>query len=120
VMFITDLFRQRFYLQPGTESGIHWRAGLLRIAKWPFLLKALWLVIRNKPFQYVVTPKIRSVASRRMLLLPHATIAAVVSAAWLVGMRTGAIRDGGVHLCAATMVALSVGLIASETRHRRG
>ena len=120
VMFITDLFRQRFYLQPGTESGIHWRAGLLRIAKWPFLLKALWLVIRNKPFQYVVTPKIRSVASRRMLLLPHATIAAVVSAAWLVGMRTGAIRDGGVHLCAATMVALSVGLIASEARHRRG
>lgn len=110
----SDLFRQRYYLQRQTETGIHWRAGLLRYAKWPFTIKALLLVVQNKPFCYVVTPKTRTIGSRRMLLIPHGTIAAIVGVAWIVGMQAASIHGNSLQITAAIVVAGSVGLILSE------
>jgi hypothetical protein len=120
VLFVSDLFRQRFYLQPRREAGIHWRAGILRLAKWPFVWNAFWLVVRNKPFAYVVTPKTRTTRAGRMLLLPHGLIAAIVTAAWMAGELSGNIHRQSLHLVAAAIVALSIGLIWSETPRKHG
>jgi Glycosyltransferase like family 2 len=120
LMFSSDMFRQRFYLQPKTETGIHWCAGLLRLAKWPFLLKAFWLVVRNQQFQYVVTPKTRSASSSRMLLRAHGAVVVLVASAWVVGVLVGQVHGWLVHIWAAAIIALSVGLILSETQHRNG
>jgi hypothetical protein len=120
VLFVSDLFRQRFYLQPDVEAGIHWRAGLLRVAKWPFVWKAFWLVILNKPFSYVVTPKGKSSDTRRRLMLPHGIVAAAIAIAWAIGVIVGNVRDASLHVLAATLVAMSLGVILLEGALKRG
>ena len=44
-MSLCHLYRQRFFLDPAREGGIHWRTRLLRLAKAPFLLLAVVDVI---------------------------------------------------------------------------
>jgi cellulose synthase/poly-beta-1,6-N-acetylglucosamine synthase-like glycosyltransferase len=116
----TDLYRQHFYLQPETEAGFHWRPAVLRLAKWPFVWKALWLAIRNKPFQYVVTPKTRTSQSSRRLTIPHGMLAALVLAAWVIGARRGLSQGWLLELCAAAMISISLGLIVLESLSGHG
>jgi cellulose synthase/poly-beta-1,6-N-acetylglucosamine synthase-like glycosyltransferase len=49
-----ELFRQRFFLRP-SERGLHWRAGLLRAAKWPVVLLALYEAMRPRTWSYSIT-----------------------------------------------------------------
>jgi len=114
-IFLTDLFRQRFYLQPKTEIGLHWRACLLRLAKWPFTLFALWLALRNRPFHYVVTPKVVGSRAGGRLLIPHGLIAAVLMTAWGVGWQLGVAQTALVQFVAAAIIALSISLILLES-----
>jgi cellulose synthase (UDP-forming) len=114
VLIASDLFRQRFYLQPEKEVGVHWRAGLLRLAKWPFVWKAFWLVLRNKPFAYVVTPKTKPPSKRWRLMLPHGSVAVLTALAWGVGVFTGNVRNGSIHVVAGLIVMLSLTLILAE------
>ena len=120
VLFVSDLFRQRFYLRPDVEAGIHWRAGLLRVAKWPFVWKAFWLMVRNKPFAYVVTPKTKSSGTRRRLMLPHGIVAVTVAVAWAIGVIVGNGGVGSVHIFAAALIAISLGVILFEGAVRHG
>ena len=120
VLFVSDLFRQRFYLQPDVETGIHWRAGLLRMSKWPFVLRAFWLVARNKPFAYEVTPKAKSSGAQRRLLLPPGIVAVVVAIAWAIGVIVGPVRDGSLHILAAAIVAMSLAMILLEGAQKHG
>jgi cellulose synthase/poly-beta-1,6-N-acetylglucosamine synthase-like glycosyltransferase len=119
VIFLSDFFRQHFYLQPKIEMGVHWRAGLLRLAKWPFTVAAIWQVVRNRPFRYVVTPKVTSSPGRRRLLIPHGLIALLLIAAWVTGYRLGVPQSRVVELCAAVVIVLSITLILleSSTQH---
>jgi cellulose synthase/poly-beta-1,6-N-acetylglucosamine synthase-like glycosyltransferase len=120
VIFATDLYHQRFYLRPKTEAGLHWRAGVLRAAKWPFVWKALWLVMRNERFHYVVTPKTKPAYTSKMLLIPHGTVIALVVAAWIIGVRHRVAHEWPVQLCAAAIIAFSIGLIALEAMSGHG
>ena len=120
VIIVTDFYRQRFYLRPEIEAGLHWRAAVLRSAKWPFVWKALGMIVRNAPFHYVVTPKIKVEQSRGILLIPHGIVAALVGAAWATGVLRGLTPGLPVHLCAATIIALSLGLVALEALPKYG
>jgi len=115
IIFFSDFFRQRFYLQAKIEIGLHWRAGLLRLAKWPFTLLALWLIVQNRTFQYVVTPKLRSSRTRRRLLIPHGVIAVILVAAWAVGYQLGIQQSRSARFCAAAIIVLSLTLIWLES-----
>ena len=42
-----ELYQQRFFLGGWDERGLHWRAGLLQLAKWPYLGLALLDVLRR-------------------------------------------------------------------------
>jgi hypothetical protein len=55
----TNCYRQRFFLGGRTEWGLHWRAGLLQLAKWPYLGLALLEVLFDRHYPYWVTPKMR-------------------------------------------------------------
>jgi len=114
VLIASDLFRQRFYLQPEKEAGVHWRAGLLRLAKWPFIWKAFWLVLRNQPFGYVVTPKNKAPNQRSRLMMPHGSVAFLTALAWGIGDFTNNARNASIHVVAALIVTLSLTLILTE------
>lgn len=60
---LDEFYRQRFYLDWRTEWGLHWRAGLLNLAKCPSLLAALVDVLLNRRFAYETTPKTRASSS---------------------------------------------------------
>lgn len=120
VIIATDWYRQRFYLRPEIEAGLHWRAAVLRAAKWPFVWKALGMIVRKGPFDYVVTPKVKAEQSSRMLLIPHGTLAALIGAAWVIGVQRGLTLGLPTHLCAASIIALSIGLVALEALPKYG
>lgn len=113
VLMGCDFYRQRFYLNRQTETGLHWRAALLHLAKWPYTLLALCEVIVNRRVQYAVTAKVKS---RRGYLLfwPHVTVAILVAVAWLIGNAFGRITEPLLHIWAAVTVVCSLGLALTE------
>jgi cellulose synthase/poly-beta-1,6-N-acetylglucosamine synthase-like glycosyltransferase len=64
-------YRQRFYLNPSGEWGTYWRSGLLRYAKWPIFLWALWDVVVGRHVPYALTAKMRAESRSSMLVIPH-------------------------------------------------
>lgn len=72
--FLLDFWRQRYFLLPSREMGTHWRATLLRIAKWPYLALGAWQAARGTERAYSVTPKTRT-GRPSSKLWPHLAIA---------------------------------------------
>lgn len=52
-----ELFRQRFYLDWRAERGLHWSAGVLGFAKWPWFALALLDVVAGRRVGYTITDK---------------------------------------------------------------
>jgi cellulose synthase (UDP-forming) len=110
---LAELYRQRFYLEWKTEWGLHWRAGLLQLAKWPYLLSALFDVIQDRRVPYTLTTKVKS-TSRRRMMWPQAVVAAFVGSAWAMGILSGAPITPFLHLTAAAAIAGSLFLLLTE------
>jgi cellulose synthase (UDP-forming) len=112
-----ELFRQRFYLDPRRESGLHWRAFILRWLRWPQLLLALWDVILNRRPAYAITAKVTGAGLKWEFLWPHLLSVVMVSGCWWLGVLTGqatalshAILAGVV--AATTVLLTRIGLAA--------
>ena len=106
-------FRQRFYLNRLTESGVPWRSWLLRFAKWPFLLWALVDVLRNKRFDYLITPKVPQNSGSNVLIKAHLPGLALVGAVWLLTAIYGGPVSTVASMLAGMFVVFTTGLIAS-------
>jgi cellulose synthase (UDP-forming) len=110
-----ELFRQRFFLRP-SERGLHWRAGLLRAAKWPVVLLALYEAMRPRTWSYSITRKSAGQSRSRLLTVPHLTVLAVLASAFVLGAVIDHEREPAV-LTAALLVSLqSLGLVLSSRR----
>jgi glycosyl transferase family 2 len=112
----SDFFRQRFFLNPG-ERGIHWRAGLLRFAKWPVVLLALKDALRPRRVEYALTAKTRQPPQRSLLVAPHALSIAFLAGAGVFGALVNDVHTGPLWSTAAVLIALP--LIAMATSLRR-
>lgn len=88
VLQLCEFYRQRFYLTRRQERGWHWRAALLRYAKWPWFLAAVVDVISNTDKPYELTSKVPSGPGQHMLLWPNLflflAMLAVVLFDWLL------------------------------------
>jgi len=82
---VLEFFRQRFYLDPDTEGGMHWRSALLWYAKWPWLLAAVIDVVRNRRLAYVITPKVGERGFFRAFAFTHVFLAVGIVLAWMAG-----------------------------------
>ena len=100
---LCEFYRQRFFLDPKTEGGLHWRAGLLRYAKWPHVLLALYEAVSGKRHPYVITRKVAAAGKEWTVAACHGVIAAFVIGAWAVGVARG--------LGTNTVLAASAGVI---------
>ncbi|MDQ3548862.1 MAG: hypothetical protein M3439_08590, partial [Chloroflexota bacterium] len=78
VLQVCEFYRQRFYLNPRHEVGLHWRGGLLAIAKWPIIFVALIDAVRGKYGSYVITRKVYRRSRDVALLLPHGMVIVLV------------------------------------------
>ncbi|MGH9949628.1 MAG: glycosyltransferase [Pyrinomonadaceae bacterium] len=104
VSLLCTFYRQRFYLDRKREWGLHWRAGVLQVAKYPYLLLALFLVILNRRFEYSITDKLRRSSRSYKPFLPHLFMAAVVGSGWIVGIGLGHTIPTVLHIAAAATV----------------
>jgi cellulose synthase (UDP-forming) len=111
---LCELYRQRFYLDWKNEWGLHWRAGLLQLSKWPYVLLALFDVLVDRRIPYVLTPKVSNHSKASMLMGPQFVVVAVLSTAWIVAILKGVAISPFLHLCTAAVVAMSLLLILTE------
>jgi cellulose synthase (UDP-forming) len=111
-----DLFRQSFFLERERERGFHWRAGLLRLAKWPQVLLALRDALAGPNRGYTMTRKVSSSRKRYAAAPAHLLVAAIVAAAWSTGMARGVIHNDALSIGAAVVIALSLLVAVSELR----
>ena len=114
VLQLCAFFRQCFYLDRRSESGLHWRAWLLRYAKWPYFLLALLDVVLRRQFPYALTRKVGNRSRRRTLLWPHLLVTAFICVAWLTGIYNGRVVNPMLHILAGMIVVGSIGLVLTE------
>jgi cellulose synthase (UDP-forming) len=107
-------YRQKFYLDPRKEWGIHWRAGLLRYAKWPVFIRALWDVAVGRRVPYALTRKVKAESRSRLLLVPHALVVATLCAACATGLLLGRDVPSLLYWVAAAVAATSLSLILTD------
>jgi cellulose synthase (UDP-forming) len=112
-LLVGRFYSQRFYLDPSRERGVHWRAALLRLAKWPTFLVAVGSVVRGRPVPYALTPKVRGSALSLAIVGPHLAIAVIVSSAWGIGVASGHAIHPLLHLFAGLTTVASLGLAAT-------
>jgi cellulose synthase/poly-beta-1,6-N-acetylglucosamine synthase-like glycosyltransferase len=111
---LCELYRQRFYLDWKKEWGLHWRAGLLQFAKWPYVLLAFFDVLMDRRIPYVLTPKVSYHSKASILMWPQLVVVAVLSTAWIVSFLKGVVISPFLHLGAAGVMAISLILILTE------
>jgi hypothetical protein len=114
VLQVNDFFRQRFFLKPRQEWGFHWRAGLLRYAKWPQVLSATWDVTVNRVIPYVLTTKQDTKRRQSIVLWPHLFSAVILGLAWAAGAAVQNGSDRYVVAWAIAIIACCLGLFMSQ------
>ena len=115
---IWERYRQRFYLGGPSERGMHWRAGLVQFAKWPYQLAAFTDVVFNRQFPYVATSKMVGPSRSSFVLWPHMITIAVMGMAWGIGLMIHGTLPVTIQVCAGVAMALTVGLLITEWRGR--
>jgi len=111
---LCEWYRQRVYLDWQAERGCHWRAALLTLAKWPYILLALGDVIWRQRFAYIMTRKTAATAKQRMLVWPYSLVIVLTVLAWGIGLLRGHAMHLTIHGSALGIIAASLGLLLSE------
>ena len=115
VLQACEFYRQRFFLDVRSEAGLHLRSGIMRFAKWPYIVLALVDVVRSRHHAYLMTRKTKG-RNGYLLIPPHLAGAAFVTVATVLGTVRGADRAPVILLAAAVFVVMSLGLCLSELR----
>ena len=108
VLQLSNLYRQRFFLERRREWGVHWRSAILQLAKWPWFVLALWQAMLRRPVGYAITAKRPGRRRRRLLLWPHLAVVTTLLAAWAVGTAMGHVRPPSVLAWAAVTIVGSL------------
>jgi len=114
VLQLCEFYRQRFYLDPIKERGIHWRVILLQYGKWPWFILALVDVLFAREVPYILTSKVESKSKNHPLLLPNLLIIAFLCGAWAIGQRLGVVVHPLVYIVASIFFIGSIILIWTD------
>jgi cellulose synthase (UDP-forming) len=109
-----DGYRQRFFLNRRREWGLHWRAGLLRWAKWPSVGLALLEVVLGRHHSYAIMRKVRTSAPSAMVARAHLPVMLLLGLAWLTGVEGRKAIPVALHLWTAAIMLSTLALIWTE------
>jgi glycosyl transferase family 2 len=112
VLQLCDFYRQRFYLHPRQECGVHWRGAFLRFAKWPYVAVALIEAVFRRQRGYAITLKVKR--DRAFATLPHVLTVLLLGTAWIVGTWHHSIHSHVIDGLAAAVVAASAAVVLTE------
>ncbi len=108
---LCEFYRQRFFLDPQREMGIHWRSHILAYVKWPIFLLAIYDVLTCNRGAYTLTWKARTKSRHSVLLVPHILIIGVIGIARVIGLIFRRITNPLLHISGAISVLSSLGAI---------
>jgi cellulose synthase (UDP-forming) len=114
-----EIYRQKFYLDPKGERGLHWRAAILSWAKWPQMSLAIWDVLRNRHPTYTITDKSTHRSERSAWLWPHFAASGIVASCWFIGC-IGGNYSPLLHVMAAAVALAPIGLYFADRVSGRG
>jgi len=112
VLISCDFYRQRFYLRPRLEWGLHWRAMILKYAKWPWLVIALFDAVSGSTNRFDITAK-KNVHASRAVTVPHALVGLAIGSVWVISLLTDRHPDALVQVIAAIAVLTSIAIAAT-------
>jgi cellulose synthase/poly-beta-1,6-N-acetylglucosamine synthase-like glycosyltransferase len=112
VLQLCDFYRQRFYLHPRQERGVHWRGAFLRFAKWPYVALALVEALFSRERGYAITLKVKQ--KRAFATLPHVLTLVVLASAWIIGAWRHGIHNHVIDALAVAVAAISAAVILTE------
>ncbi|MGH7540854.1 MAG: glycosyltransferase [Gemmatimonadota bacterium] len=115
VLAALDLYRQRFFLDRRSEWGLHLRAAVLRVAKWPQLTLAVWDVIRDRRPSYDVTEKRSGAPATTALVVPQAVALGGLLGAFGLHLAIGSRPPALVWIGWGACVAWVLGLLWTAT-----
>lgn len=110
-----ELYRQRFYLDWQGERGLHWRVGVLALAKWPWFLLALLDILAARRIGYVVTRKTEQSGVYTPFVAVNLGLAAVSADIWAAGHVFGPLSAYG-HAAGMVTVLCFAGLALTGLR----
>jgi hypothetical protein len=111
---VCEFYRQRFYLDPRSEWGLHWRAALLHLAKWPHHLCALYDVVSGQQKAYALTPKVQAKDRGSSLFCPHLIVILSVCAALIIRVASGSAIHPTLGVLAIVVATVCLVLIWTE------
>jgi hypothetical protein len=122
---VSETYLWQFYFKAAQRRGPHWRAAVLRLAKWPRVFWALWLVLRDAPFPYIVTPKATAHTGEKMLAVPHLVILLFLTLSLIAGIATHHQPGTGEYAWAAffglfSLTMIGIDLCSSPSRRVPG
>lgn len=108
ILISCDLYQQKFFLDCREERGLHWRAHLLMMAKWPYFLLALCQAITRRKEPYFLTKKVGWIGKKQYIRFfwPHVIATGFLCAAWVGGI----IFERNVHAALQVVAALTVSI----------
>ena len=115
VLQLTAFYPQRFYLDVRREWGLHWRVGLLRWGKWPYILVGFLGAAINHKVPYTLTVKVKTTSKPSMLLVPHAIVVTALIVAWVIGTLLGRQLHPLLLSGVAFTIVMSIGLMWTAT-----
>lgn len=114
VIGICEFYRQRFYLDWKKEKGMHWRAGLLQFAKWPYMLLAIWDVFVNHRPAYEMTAKVKSGSKQFLLKWPNFFVFGVLGSSFIYYLIENQSVNPVIVLTTVFFLFCSFGLVLTE------
>jgi hypothetical protein len=114
VFWMVDRFRQRYYLDPEREEGIHWRSLVLQYAKWPYFANALWHALRGWRGDFDVTRKSGTANARGSIAIPHVALAVVMAIALALRLALHGVPRPALLWSAVAFIAFSLLLAFTE------
>jgi cellulose synthase/poly-beta-1,6-N-acetylglucosamine synthase-like glycosyltransferase len=116
-VILCDFYRQRFFLDPTSELGLHWRSGLVAFLKWPYFVLAFGDSIRGNYGSYTITSKTRRPATPRGFAVTHGVVFLLVASAWTINFLRGPTEFLALHI--ATGFTSITSLVAVITALRQ-
>ena len=103
-----DFYRQRFFLDPRTEWGLHWRSAFVDFVKWPYFVLACTDAVRGRYGNYPITNKTRASRNAIGLGIVHGAVLVSIAIAWTIDFLRGSSEFIPLHIATAFVAMTSL------------
>jgi cellulose synthase (UDP-forming) len=115
-LLICDFYRQRFYLDPRREWGLHWRSAFVGFVKWPHFVLAFVDAIRGTYGIYPITYKTGASGKPIGFAITHTAVLVLTGAAWAIDLLRGSADFIPLHIATVFTKLASLGAVITSFR----